>query len=486
MFDLREIITDKSIDVKYISDQASFQEKRTPAQSMDVIDAFTNATKWSRSSSLSILLSVIKDRILMEGTANATARKDRPMFDEVEETKRCERYGFTFDKSITKRRRIFAGSLLENDEPSWHALFAHALETYGIYHSVVFLDVSEEKTQERYEQGIPRFLPGSENLKLLVNGTIFGPATIVQVAYLYKDDNPDKVPYYLGENIQREKILQLWKKNGMEEDDIGLLANVDETFTRDFLMAAQTCEIEKWPRIHHNEDEKINTGTIVRHNSCRGPIIRGSSIFFEGSPLCIQRGGDALFKRWLQPSMIIGECINWVGSSEIHPPAERQYKGIYGNRLKGYGARYDWSKWGRNDTYPLFNAADFRRMNNGLSIWQSGYHFEHFFDNTAHVRWSNKQKLMTRPLGTIKDDLNKLVECVIDRPGNTDTSNLIPLPIKNIDYHDQNYAPLEFLLKENSLYLPIAFQSKAYVLARHKELRAIITKDEAKYGGNGN
>ena len=66
------------------------------------------------------------------------------------------------------------------------------------------------------------------------------------VAYKFVSNNDfkktDPSSPYLGlvrENVQRQHILGLWRAAGMGPADVGILSDMDEVFTRDFLRALQ-------------------------------------------------------------------------------------------------------------------------------------------------------------------------------------------------------------------------------------------------------
>eukprot|EP00957_Ditylum_brightwellii_P108601 8282963-Ditylum_brightwellii.AAC.1 len=59
----------------------------------------------------------------------------------------------------TERRRIFVGSLIADD--SWHVIAANVLETYGIFHSVTFVESNRTQSFQKREL---RFTPGSDDL----------------------------------------------------------------------------------------------------------------------------------------------------------------------------------------------------------------------------------------------------------------------------------------------------------------------------------
>jgi hypothetical protein len=162
-----------------------------------------------------------------------------PIFDEVinvtEEAERCHRYDYGYDRNRTIRRRIFMGGPISDD--TWHPLEAVAAENYGIFHVVAFVESNETQNKDARKL---RYTQGSEKLRRLQGGMI-GPDTSVHVNF-YLDGLGGPNDWH-SEHLQREVVLQRWKKSGMKPDDIGLLADVDETFTRDFLRAAQICDI---------------------------------------------------------------------------------------------------------------------------------------------------------------------------------------------------------------------------------------------------
>ncbi len=49
-------------------------------------------------------------------------------------------------------------------------------------------------------------------------------------------------------------------------------------------------------------------------------------------------------RRWYHPDAILGECVDQVGDSLLHPPGKREYEERHGMRLDGYG-RGDYSKY---------------------------------------------------------------------------------------------------------------------------------------------
>jgi Glycosyltransferase family 17 len=194
------------------------------------------------------------------------------------EKERCDKYNLQYNNRTT-RRRIFWGSLVADD--SWHVLSIAAMEAYGIFDTVAL--VESNTTQMLYPRTI-RFGPDSERLRILRQPVFWGPHTRVSVDYYYDDPTTkgESRPTELWrENLQRDMILERWKHNGMKDDDIGYLSDLDEVATRDFLRALQICDV---PQFRPGQD-------------CKKAKVIASTIVFEGSPICASRkdaGGTIL------------------------------------------------------------------------------------------------------------------------------------------------------------------------------------------------
>ena len=387
----------------------------------------------------------------------------RPIPDEkiipfIEET-RCEKFGPLAYGGRTRRRRIFAGSLLADD--SWHSLGSSALESYGIYHSITF--VESNRTQS-YEPRSLRFVPGSDDLRIIQSG-IFGPNVPV---YIENFDDPEKRPSMLREHMMREVILKKWKELGMTRDDIGLIMDIDEIVSRDFLRAAQICEIP---------DERWSTAVT---QTCRSPLLKIFVPTFEGSPKCVHKGLGGNLKRFAHPDMVIGACIEGIGDSSRHPPAPRGYLDKNGRpqgaRQKGYGEAFDYHKIpnGRDGYFPLYNAADFRRMKTDLSVFgATGYHMHNFFVLANKLRFKHAyyghkhEHAFTAPLGAMNADINLLVKCVHNI---SDEGNKKQRIVNGLEVFLELFP------------LPASFLLEGYIDARHEEMKALVKKDEEEYG----
>ena len=86
-------------------------------------------------SSLHTALELLKDHSLPEEAYGDAIDTEE---DIATEKSRCARYGYDYNPIIKKRRRIFMGSLIADD--SWHVIAAHAVEAYGLYHTVALVE----------------------------------------------------------------------------------------------------------------------------------------------------------------------------------------------------------------------------------------------------------------------------------------------------------------------------------------------------------
>jgi len=362
------------------------------------------------------------------------------------ESARCQRFGFEYTGRKT-RRRLFLGSMIADD--SWHPIMINAGETYGLYHSVALIESNATTSSDNSQFRKLRFTPNSTALRVLQSG-IFGPQTKVTVD-LYVD-RPEERNFktVIEEDMQREIILHRWKKNGMMVDDIGIIGDVDEFFSRDFLLAAMSCDV---PEFRPGQD-------------CRSPKLLASTLIFETSPECTKEG-----RFWFHPDMAIGECIDTIGDSVVHKPGLRAYKGN-GRRITGYGNKNDYSLMPNTTMFPLWKPLDFRstiggRRVKGNQIY-SGFHLHNFFTSIKILRnkyatYGHMVKHANEiPLGKLHTEIDLTVNCVTERP-------------------DPRLAAGGFKAQKGPS--PIVFQRLAnYRAARHQEIKEMILKDEEKFG----
>ena len=122
-----------------------------------------SASASSSSTSLSILLEAVRQ--VNRPTPDGLMCKDNHNIDQVMTmdmcnnfkcglTDNCLSFNTTDKNRRIKPRRIFAGGLIADD--SWHVIGASALETFGIFHSISF--VESNRTQSHQPRSV-RFKP---------------------------------------------------------------------------------------------------------------------------------------------------------------------------------------------------------------------------------------------------------------------------------------------------------------------------------------
>lgn len=155
------------------------------------------------------------------------ALRSRPipdqLIDHTFESQRCHRYNLTYTPG-TPRRKLYWGASVADD--TWHILAAQAIETYGLFDTVAF--VESNRTSMGNARTL-RFGENSENLERLRN--MFGEETRVTVDYyVNEDEGEDQLQSLEREHAQRALILKRWRLNGMTVQDIGYLSDTDEFF----------------------------------------------------------------------------------------------------------------------------------------------------------------------------------------------------------------------------------------------------------------
>ncbi len=188
-------------------------------------------------------------------------------------------------------------------------------------------------------------------------------------------------------------------------------------------------------------------------------------------------------KRLHHPDIIVGECIDTIGDSDLHKPALREvpYKGgTMGKRVRGYGLKYrDYSKMPGTSMYPLWMPVDWRNAEGGTQISEkphkghTGYHlFHNFFESFDVMR--NKYRNYGHPvynadrvpLSRLQRDIDQGVRCVMKRPDGD-------LQLK-LRYNRGGFKGIEGRK-------PVIFENEAYRIARNRELKEMIEADEEKY-----
>jgi len=329
------------------------------------------------------------------------------------------------------------GSLIADD--SWHVIAAHAAETYGLYHTVAFIESNTTQTQTVRET---RFDEGSLNYRMLQSG-IFGPNTDVYVDFRVDvaKDYPE-LDAFRRENLQRSHITERWKEAGMQPDDIGIICDVDEMFTRDFLLALQTCDV---PQFRPGQD-------------CAEPQITGQGLKLEIVPDCAFPGAF-----YDHPQAVIGECIENIGDADLHQSDLRSFSKTEGGHLIG---KRDFSPHPDRTEYPLWEPWDFRRAPNKPILEEgrlhSAYHFHNFFDSFTVMR--NKYKTFALP----REDADFMPISSMQRAAKMAISCLKGEPGKHVTFDNIEGRR------------PILFEHEDYRILRLKEMVKEVEEDERR------
>jgi len=367
------------------------------------------------------------------------------------EKERCERYGYSLsNETHPRRRRLFLGALIADD--SMKVIEAVGTEAYNIFHTVSFIEsnVTQNQTPRKWKYNNP---PSDELNELY---QLFGPKTKVSVDYYVtalKEKND-----MLMEFLFREGNTYRWALNEMRKDDVGILLDADETFSRDFLRAMQICDV---PAFRPDQN-------------CRKPKVIASTMVMESSPNCITKD-----RRWFHPDAILGECVEQVGNSTLHPPTKRQWNDRHGRRLPGYGQSFNYSMYvkeglGPNNMYPLWAAVDFRMEEGGEMVEMAdasptGYHFHNFFESAEEIQfkyhtYGHPQKnAMDVPIWELDIDLHHAVDCA------RGTSK------KTLDFNESGSSAL-----------PIYFMNEEVRKNRHQLWQNIVKADEERWNKKSN
>jgi Glycosyltransferase family 17 len=372
--------------------------------------------------------------------------------DEEDESIRCQRYGFSFRKG-SKRRRIFLGALVASE--TIDVLQIHAAEAYNVYHTVALI---ESNTTFRQTPRELRYTPGTPLHRLLKSG-IFGNETNVFVDLWWKKARDARG--MVRESLQRESILYRWKQQGMSPQDIGIVGDIDEFFSRDFLRAAQICDIPEF-----------------KVNDCRNPKIAALSTTYESSPYCQRE------QKWYHPDMILGSCIEGIGDSSGRISPIREYHRRHGSRIESHGGgesheyRQEYATLKR---YPLWTPQDFREAGDKTRQqtwvdrrWSVGYHLHNFLDgsfesvrNKYATYGHGKYGVDKLPLSRIANDLDLVVRCVHNLSNDANPS--MPARVEK-PFHEFEGPQ------------PIFFVNVTYCQCRHTHLQNLIRQDELKFG----
>ncbi|KAL3780360.1 hypothetical protein ACHAW5_007118 [Stephanodiscus triporus] len=395
-----------------------------------------------------------------EPSWNAVQREllDDEIVDVERERERCARYNFKLaDEANPRRRRLFMGALIGDD--SMEVLRAVSTEAYDIYHTVSFIEGFQAHDLSHREMNYYDPTTPSENLNTLLQ--LFGPKTKVSVDY-YNTTMTELVGQHgslFMDFVGREGNTHRWAMNGMKEDDVGIIGDADEVFTRDFLRAMQICDIPEFRK----------------GQSCIEAQVKASTLVYESSPNCLTRD-----RRWFHPDAILGECVDNVGNATLHPPTKRDYVDKHGLEMEGYGAggsdfRPNYTLYHKDglvpsNTYPLWHGTDIRMKFSGSTYGKNdgsatGYHFHNNFKSAEeiHVKYATyghaKGELAFKmPMWALHpEDIGLAVDCANGKGDlyldfNNSGGSALPIYYLNEDVRNKRHQHWKSIVKDEEEY----------------------------------
>ncbi|GKY93873.1 hypothetical protein MPSEU_000354200 [Mayamaea pseudoterrestris] len=322
-------------------------------------------------------------------------RQIQDEIDKDDPSTRCFRYGFTYDPAMTPRR-IFYGTLMAS-EP-WELFEIVAAEAHGVFSGMVLVEAN------RTQNFTPRTLLRMQHKETFQK--LFGLDNVLIVPFV---NELKRLRTIQREHAQRDEIIRGWKTLGMQRDDVGYLADADETFSRDFLRAVQTCQIE----LLEYEKHKCQIGASV---------VSAAPQIYEMSPECVTVGA----RHWRHPDVLSGHCIEGIGDASKNPIAFRREDIPF---LRGNTSQVNVVNGEKY--YPLYTAADLRiisgrtvettrearLIDNDLDKFNA-YHFHNFFANEQELRHKYftyghpDSEAMNKTMEDLHEDLAFVVGCV--------------------------------------------------------------------------
>ena len=174
----------------------------------------------------------------------------------------CKRYNLSPLPPSVPARRLFLGGLIAED--SWTSLNIVATEAKNMFEAAVF--VESTLTQSKFDRDI-RFSEGSDDLARLKS--LWGQTkVVVDIWRVDQIEFGDEKKFNPGpmerEQLQRQRVLSVWKRLGMKPNDVGIIADADETFTHAALLAARHCQVSVF-EVSAAEEQEMRAG--ARRNS---------------------------------------------------------------------------------------------------------------------------------------------------------------------------------------------------------------------------
>jgi hypothetical protein len=338
----------------------------------------------------------------------------------------------------------------------WEVLEIVGTEAYGLYSGIVLVE------SNRTQNFTPRRVRRQSHAPIIAQ--IFGiPTSSVQVRLHVNEDRFSRD--LIRENQQRMDIMSGWLELGMTRDDIGFLTDIDETFSRDMLLAMQTCHgipaLDYETHHCHHKHVRLTATTQV----------------FEASPECISQ------RDWIRPSAMLGHCITGIADPDLHPPTPRK-PGVH-TQAYGYGGAcaYHVVDQITDNRYPSWGPADLRDgcaelffLDNKNPQWSNythyiAFHAHNFFAefNTTRFKYETYAHAVDnvgyKKIFDLQEDLTLTYYCVMGKEYG---------PEIKINYY---HIPGGF----SSLkpFQPLYFYDDDYRQRRHEHVRQLALADDA-------
>ena len=188
-----------------------------------------------------------------------------------------------------------------------------------------------------------------------------------------------------------------------------------------------------------------------------------------------------VFCIFVSSDAILGECVEQIGDTELHPPTKRVYLESHGKRMDLYAHDNEFTFYDSHILEelkmeghgPLWQPNDIREENWMGKIvskedkWKSptGYHFHNFFTSYEEIEFKYttyghpKKEALGQPLRFIHQDLDMAVRCAHGKQSKKAEISFESIP---------------------STSRPIYYLNEETRLARHRVWQDIVRRDEGK------
>ena len=266
-----------------------------------------------------------------------------------DDTRLCAKYSWKPLGEQAQPRRVFLGALVADEERLVFELLA--AETAGVVSAFAFvegnmtLDSKSNPRKLRFCQG------SSKDGKWLEELFSTEKAVVAIGAYTdMSEAHKGEIEY-----IVREAVTDIWVKQGMTHNDVGILVDADETFTHEIMQAMKRCDVPGWQS--------------RRSNRCRRPKLVSNTVIMEGYFNCVWKTESGF-----HPDAVIGHCLEALNPQVDSSNVTRSW---------------DWTIGvDRDEQDGLWNMADYKFRDGAMPVidqivtggeWPTAFHFHNFW-----------------------------------------------------------------------------------------------------------